>query len=88
MNSALEHQRTALRAYQIWENEGCPEGRCDVHWREAEQQLRAERESAMPTASSGQDMGSNDAARARDTAPMRDTRPILATRPATAAQAR
>jgi len=46
MDQSLEHQRTARLAYQIWENEGCPEGRCEVHWREAEQQIRAEREAA------------------------------------------
>lgn len=26
-------QRIRERAYEIWENEGCPEGRGDEHWR-------------------------------------------------------
>jgi hypothetical protein len=87
MNQTLEHQRTARLAYQIWEDEGCPEGRCEVHWRQAEQQLRAERDAAANTVNAEQDMGRNDATNARSTAPMRDTRPVLATRPAAAVQA-
>jgi len=28
-------QRIRERAYEIWENEGCPEGRGDEHWQQA-----------------------------------------------------
>jgi hypothetical protein len=34
MDSDLE-QRIRERAYEIWENEGCPEGRTDEHWQQA-----------------------------------------------------
>jgi len=50
MHPTLEHQRTARIAHQIWQDEGCPEGRCEVHWRAAELQLRAEREAAANAA--------------------------------------
>ncbi|MCC6933345.1 MAG: DUF2934 domain-containing protein [Deltaproteobacteria bacterium] len=30
----------ASRAYQIWKAEGCPEGRSDDHWLQAERELR------------------------------------------------
>ena len=30
------------RAYQIWEHEGCPEGRENEHWHRAEQELADE----------------------------------------------
>jgi len=33
--------RIRLRAYQIWEEEGRPQGRADIHWRMAEAELRA-----------------------------------------------
>lgn len=29
------------RAWEIWQSEGCPEGRADEHWRRAEQELKA-----------------------------------------------
>ena len=28
-------QRIRERAYEIWENEGCPQGRGDEHWQQA-----------------------------------------------------
>jgi hypothetical protein len=28
-------ERIRKRAYQLWEEEGCPEGRADVHWDKA-----------------------------------------------------
>jgi len=35
------NQETMIRerAYQIWEREGCPEGRAQAHWYEAEQEV-------------------------------------------------
>jgi hypothetical protein len=38
MHSSQQHQ-IELVAYQIWENEGRPIGRQDVHWRQAEQRV-------------------------------------------------
>jgi hypothetical protein len=32
-------ERTRLRAYEIWEGEGRPEGRDEHHWRQAEREL-------------------------------------------------
>ncbi len=36
-----EH-RVRERAYEIWEREGCPEGKADEHWRKAEAEIAAE----------------------------------------------
>jgi len=38
MNDQVEMVR--LLAYQLWENAGCPEGRHDDFWFEAEAQIR------------------------------------------------
>jgi len=35
------HEEIALRAYQIWEQEGRPPGRDHEHWKLAEQELMA-----------------------------------------------
>lgn len=32
-------EKIRLRAYQIWENEGRPEGRAEDHWRRAEDEV-------------------------------------------------
>ncbi len=32
-------QMVALKAWQIWREEGCPEGRSDYHWKLAEEAL-------------------------------------------------
>ena len=37
------HEKIAARAYSVWVFEGCPEGREDSNWHEAEWQLLAER---------------------------------------------
>ena len=48
-NAARESSATpdqteiALRAWEIWQREGCPEGRDLDHWLRAEQELRASR---------------------------------------------
>jgi hypothetical protein len=36
-------EQIAAAAYLIWENEGRPHGRHQVHWFQAEKQLRADR---------------------------------------------
>jgi hypothetical protein len=51
------HQRIAVRAYALWEQEGCPHG-CDIaHWLKAEAELAAAwnepKDAAAPAASGG-----------------------------------
>ena len=36
------HEEISRRARQIWEREGCPEGRDQEHWLQAEAELRQE----------------------------------------------
>jgi outer membrane biosynthesis protein TonB len=40
--SPEQEDRIKQRAYEIWEREGCPHGRGDVHWSMAVQEIRAE----------------------------------------------
>jgi len=35
------HEEISTLAYSIWVSEGCPEGRHDANWHEAERQLLA-----------------------------------------------
>ena len=37
-----DEDRIRDRAYQIWQQEGCPEGRDHIHWQMAAEQLAAE----------------------------------------------
>jgi Protein of unknown function (DUF2934) len=34
------HRQIAVRAYLIWESEGCPLGRHEEHWRRAEAEIQ------------------------------------------------
>lgn len=36
----VDHNRIAARAYEIWLEQGCPEGRDKDHWYQAELELR------------------------------------------------
>lgn len=36
----VAHEEIARRAHELWEQDGCPDGRSDYHWLEAEKQLR------------------------------------------------
>jgi hypothetical protein len=36
-----EHEKIAALAHDIWVRQGCPEGRAQEHWREAEELFRA-----------------------------------------------
>lgn len=36
----------ALRAYEIWRESGCPDGKHDEHWLQAERELRAAQRSS------------------------------------------
>ena len=40
--SAPTHEQIALRAQEIWKQRGCPHGRDEQHWHEAEEQLKQE----------------------------------------------
>jgi hypothetical protein len=44
-----DENRIRERAYQIWQQEGCPDGRDDVHWRMAIEQLASEEFSQAQT---------------------------------------
>ena len=46
-----KHSQIAQRARQIWQREGCPQGRADAHWKQAEEELARE---AGQTGSPGQ----------------------------------
>jgi hypothetical protein len=39
----LSNEEIAARAYELWQSQGCPGGREQENWIEAERQLRAER---------------------------------------------
>jgi len=41
--SGPPHERTALRAYQLWLEAGRPHGEDEEHWYRAERELRARR---------------------------------------------
>ena len=36
---AVQHDMIRLRAYEIWESSGCPEGLDKEHWEQAEKEL-------------------------------------------------
>jgi|GEM_PF-2978950 len=38
-NSRPLTDEIAARAYQIWQQQGCPDGREDQHWRQAEREI-------------------------------------------------
>jgi hypothetical protein len=39
-DEAFSHDDVARVAKQIWEDEGCPEGKAEEHWQRAEEHLR------------------------------------------------
>lgn len=40
IRETVAHEEIARRAYELWEQDGCPEGCSERHWLEAERQLR------------------------------------------------
>ena len=36
----IDHNRIAARAYEIWMEQGCPDGKDREHWYQAESELR------------------------------------------------
>jgi outer membrane biosynthesis protein TonB len=66
--SPEQEDRIKQRAYEIWEREGRPDGRGDVHWSMAVQEIRAEdgwvddaADSAEPTDDLSRQLGSAEA---------------------------
>lgn len=56
MRTPPDSDRTAILAYQIWEQEGRPVGRDQHHWEQAEMQLQVEFRLGFPDASADQDV--------------------------------
>lgn len=56
-------ERIRVRAYQIWEEQGRPEGRDHEHWQQAERQLQVEFRIGFPD---GLDMNTGDLAKPGD----------------------
>ncbi len=46
------HRIIELRAYELWQNAGCPDGRALEFWRQAEQEIRADEVDPVLAASS------------------------------------
>jgi Protein of unknown function (DUF2934) len=44
-----KHSRIEQRAREIWQREGCPDGRAEAHWKQAEEELARESEQAAPS---------------------------------------
>jgi hypothetical protein len=42
MSGFWHEQRVRDRAYEIWQQAGCPEGKSDEHWLQAETEISAE----------------------------------------------
>jgi hypothetical protein len=81
MSFGAPAEEISRRAYEIWENEGRPEG-CDLrHWLQAEQELSARNSTASQPASASSETPSEPP---RNTGT--DTRPLQGTRAAQAAQ--
>jgi hypothetical protein len=47
--SSISHENISRRAYQIWEQDGQPDGQETAHWLQAEHELRAQHEKASGT---------------------------------------
>jgi hypothetical protein len=67
--AAACHDEIAARAYELYLQEGCPQGRAEVHWLAAEAQLRggsqSGQEPAAPASTTGQEAKSGPAAASR-----------------------
>jgi hypothetical protein len=87
--SPEQEDRIKQRAYEIWEREGRPDGRGDVHWSMAVQEIRAEdgwvddaAESDGPTDDLSRQLGSAEAALAPEgaTTPAEEPAPVKKSR--------
>ena len=50
-----KEQRIRVRAYDIWERDGCRDGRAEDHWREAESEIERESAELAAQSSDGQE---------------------------------
>ncbi len=68
MRTPQASHRSAILAYQIWEQEGRPAGREQQHWEQAEMQLQVEFRVGFPDATGDEDpdsyLSSSDSERA------------------------
>ena len=63
------------RAYRLWEQEGCPEGREKAHWEQAQRELDLQGDEGATTGETASiDAGSGDAPVPESTAKPRRTR--------------
>ena len=92
--SPEQEDRIKQRAYEIWEREGCPHGRGDVHWSMAVQEIRAEdgwvddaADSAGPTDDLSRQLGSAEAALAPEGVAPAPEEPAPARKPRAAKKA-
>ncbi len=59
----LDDERVAGRAYQLWENDGRPEGQELDHWLRAEQELHGQSEEATPMPDRSEEPATSPAAK-------------------------
>lgn len=83
--SPEQEDRIKQRAYEIWEREGRPEGRGEVHWHMAVQEIRAEdgwvddaADPAAPTDDLGRQLGSAEAVLSTESAAPEEAEPAEA----------
>jgi hypothetical protein len=81
-NSTISADRISHRAYELWENEGRPEGNDLRHWLQAEQEV-AGNGSTSPTSTMQDTTPGGDSSAPRNTGS--DVRPLQGTRAAGAA---
>ena len=73
ISSSVGPEAISRRAYELWENEGRPEG-CEMrHWLQAEQELSSGNRSTSSTANGGS-TGSSAPSRNSDVTPLQGTR--------------
>jgi hypothetical protein len=53
-------ERVRDRAYRLWVEEGCPEGRADVHWERARELVAVEQNQKLTTKSPGRQQASGE----------------------------
>ena len=78
-----DENRTRDLAYQIWQREGCPEGRDHIHWQMAVAQLAAEARERTGGAKPSDPDGGGEAGERGGSGPMPDVAP-----PSVASEAR
>lgn len=86
--SPEQEDRIKQRAYEIWEREGHPDGRGDVHWSMAAQEIRAEDgwvddapDGSTPTDDLSRQLGSAEAALAPEGTTTASEEPAPAKKP-------